>query len=108
MSPRSYEATDDCSYSYAQDKYLFNITADPYEQNNLVDAPQFAQKLADLEARLVHYASSMVDPAYKSSNYNKAYKAWATNDFFVGPFLDTADDIDRKEKATSSASSLRR
>ena len=69
----------------------------------MVSDPHFAQTLADLEARLAHYASSMVDPAYKSSHYHAAYSRWAANDFFVGPFLDTADDIDRKEKATGSS-----
>ena len=89
-----YEATDDCKYSYSQDKYLFNITADPYEQNDLSSDKRYASTITEMEARIAHYSSSMVDPAYKSSHYHAAYTAWASNDFFVGPFLDTADDLD--------------
>jgi arylsulfatase A-like enzyme len=87
-----YESTDDCSYEYGDSKYLFNMSADPFELNNLVADEAYAGLLTTMEARLTHYRSGMVDPAYKSAHYHRAYLSWAANDYFIGPFDDLATD----------------
>ena len=75
--PPTYESTDDCSYEYGDSKYLFNMSADPFELNNLVADEAYAGLLTTMEARLTHYRSGMVDPAYKSAHYHRAYLSWA-------------------------------
>jgi hypothetical protein len=86
----SYESTEDCSYEYGDQKYLYNITADPSE---LVDlSTVHPQLVSTLEAKLAGYEATMVSPAYRNSNYDLAYSAWAgLNSNFIGPFDDPVE-----------------
>ena len=83
----SYESTEDCSYEYGDLKYLYNITGDPSE---LVDLSTVHPVLvAQLEEKLQGYLATMVSPAYRNSNYDLSYSAWAgLNSNFIGPFDD--------------------
>ncbi|KAK7241105.1 sulfuric ester hydrolase [Aureococcus anophagefferens] len=85
----SYESTEDCSYEYGDQKYLYNITADP-ASSWTVDGPPAL--VSTLEAKLAGYEATMVSPAYRNSNYDLAYSAWAgLNSNFIGPFDDPVE-----------------
>ena len=86
----SYESTDDCSYEYGNEVYLYNITADEAETTNLADT--YPDLVTSMTAKLADYEATMVSPAYRNSNYDLSYSAWAgLNSNFIGPFDDDAE-----------------
>ena len=82
----TYESTDDCSFSYSDTVYLFNITADPAETTNLAD--EYPDVVHLLEAKLEDYQEKMEAPAFRVEDYHKAYQAFISNNDFIGPFFD--------------------
>jgi arylsulfatase A-like enzyme len=82
----TYESTDDCSFTYSDTIYLFNITADPSETTNL--AQDFPDVVQQLEAKLEAYQEKMEAPAFRVEDYHKAYQAFIANNDFIGPFFD--------------------
>ena len=82
----TYESTDDCSFTYSDTVYLFNITADPTETTNL--ATEYPDIVHMLEAKLEDYQEKMEAPAFRVEDYHKAYQAFIANNDFIGPFFD--------------------
>ena len=80
----SPNALGDCHYDYSDAVYLFNITQDPSETENLVTA--MPDVVSALVARLAVYARTEVSPAYKGCDDTDAYRAWTSKGWFIGPF----------------------
>jgi len=82
----TYESTDDCSFSYSNNIYLFNISADPGETTNL--ATDYPAVVSELFSKIDDYMDEMEEPAFRVEDYHKAYQAFLANNDFIGPFLD--------------------
>ena len=77
----SCQGTSGGNYSF-----LFNITADPYEQTDLYD--ENPEIVAALTAKIDAYADAMMTTAYEVTDLDTATKEWAKtgNGTYVAPW----------------------
>lgn len=82
-----YEAIDDClTYGY-NSTYLFNISNDPYETQDIAaDFPDIVIEMLEL---LMTYERGMQWPVWETCDYDNAYATWLENKVYVGPFRDS-------------------
>lgn len=65
--------------------WLFNITADPYEQNNLIDAPEYADVVKRMRAKVMHEAQNMRMSSWMNED-PAAINTWRMTGF-ISPWM---------------------
>jgi hypothetical protein len=102
---------DDTNYqveigaSDVKKNFLFNLTADPYEKDNVY--ADHLDVVTTLRQRLLHYKSVM-QSAINRGNDEAAYTVWDANGYNVMPWLDSELTADATEDYDPQADVKRR
>mmetsp|Transcript_35058 Transcript_35058/g.46291 ORF Transcript_35058/g.46291 Transcript_35058/m.46291 type:complete len:273 (-) Transcript_35058:540-1358(-) len=94
------EKWDTCNAPFKESTnltYVYNITNDPSEINNIFDGSIGDEELSTLWDKLDDYAETITEPAYERDDWDlQCYQVWADHQHFLFPWhFEDLEDLDK-------------